>query len=278
MRRAFPVLLLAAWAVAAPPAATAKSPSAAQILAKAEDVRNPERDYSVDFSIHGVSRGAKPVERDASYSMIASGKDKSLIVTRSPEMLYAASVLMVDDHAWMLLPKASKAWELSGAQLVNGDVASGDLARTNFVRGWTATLDGEDELAGTPCWRLALTASVASARYPKVVYRIAKKGSLPVQIDFFGRSGTLLKTVRYEDFRKGALGLRSMRLIIESFSEWKEATTLTFTALRPLTTDPAVFTPEGMMRVRDAAMAERQATGRADVALEQMVRFGGALK
>ncbi len=246
--------------------------SAEQILASAEDVRNPEIDYAVDFSIHGVSRGSKPVERDASYSMIAGGKDRSLIVTRSPEMLYGASVLLVDDHAWMLLPKASKAWELSSAQLVNGDVASGDVARISFVRGWTATLDGEDDVAGTPCWRLALTTSLPSARYSRAVYRIAKKGSLPMQIEFFSRSGLLSKTVRYADFRKGPLGLRSMRLSIESFSEWKEAATLTFTALRKLKTDPALFTPEGMMRLRDAAMAERQATGRSDVALEPLVR------
>ena len=274
MSRYAPVLLLATLAAASPSAGRSKPLTADQILANAEDVRNPEIAYAVDFSIHGVSRGSKPVERDASYGMIAGGKDKSLIVTRSPEMLYGASVLMVDDHAWMLLPKASKAWELSSAQLVNGDVASGDLARINFLRGWTATLDGEDDVAGTPCWRLALTTSVPSARYTRAVYRIAKKGSLPTQIDFFGHSGLLSKTVRYEDFRKGALGLRSMRLIIESFSEWKEATTLTFTGLRRLKTDPAVFTPEGMMRVRDAAMAERQATGRSDVALEPLVRAG----
>ena len=62
--------VVAAGLAAAAPAA-AKQPGADQILRKAESVRNPDLNYAVDFTIHGVSRGATANERDASYSMIA---------------------------------------------------------------------------------------------------------------------------------------------------------------------------------------------------------------
>ena len=88
--------------------------------------------------------GDKPVERDASYSMIASGKDRTLILMRSPSNFYGALVLMADDRCWMLLPRATKPWELSAAQMLAGDIATGDLARSNLTKGYAATLAGED--------------------------------------------------------------------------------------------------------------------------------------
>src|SRR5258705_10292718 len=122
----------------------ARPPGAEQILGKAEDIRNPDLDYAVDFTIHTELRGATVSVRDASYSMIASGKDRTVILMRSPVELYGALVLMANETCWMLLPKASKPRELSAAQMLNGDVATGDLARANLTRGYTVTLSGEE--------------------------------------------------------------------------------------------------------------------------------------
>jgi len=270
MRSYSPRTLLALVLLATVVGAEAKPPSAAQILKKAEEVRNPELDYAVDFTIHGVSRGPTANERDASYSMVARGKDRTVILMRSPEMLYGALVLMVENRYWMLLPKASKPWELSGAQMMNGDVATGDLARANLTKGYTASLSGEEILNGEDCYRLELQPEVDAARYTRIVYWVAKKGFLPRKLEHYGRTGALLKTVLYGDYRKGALGFRSMRLDIESFDEWKEASTLSFSNLRRLEVPPATFTPEGLFAFRDAAVSARDASAAIDVPLERM--------
>ena len=272
------LIVLALLGLAAPAHTRAKPLGAQEILVKAENVRNPDLEYAVDFTIHGVSRGDAVVERDASYGMIASGKDRSVILMRSPDMLYGALVLMAEGRSFMLLPKASKAWELSAAQMVNGDVASGDLARSNLTRGYAATVAGEDDLDGVRCWRLELQSENTAMHYPRIVYWVAQSGFLPRQLDHYGRSGKLLKTVRYGDYRKGALGLRSMQLTIESFSEWKEGCTLTFTNLRKLKSGPEPFTPEGMIRLRDAALAAREATGGVDAPFERILRTAAADK
>lgn len=254
----------------------AKPPAAGQILRKAESVRNPDLDYAVDFAIHGVAKGTRLAERDASYSMLASGKDRTVILMRSPEMLYGALVMIVDGKYWMLLPKASKTWELSGAQMQNGDVATGDLARVNLTKGYTATMSGEEAIEGAACFRLELQAADPAGRHARILYWVAKDGLLPKRLDFYGRTGGLVKTLRYFDYRKGALGLRPMRLTIESFDEWKESSTLTFTNLRKIAPPRGSFTPEGMTLLRDAAIAAHETEGAIDVPLERILRLSGS--
>jgi len=272
MRPLSTVTLLAALLLAAVFAAHARPPGAEQILRKAEAIRNPDLDYAVDFTIHGVSRGATVRERDASYSMVARGKDRTVILMRTPELLYGALVLMAEDRYWMLLPKSSKPWELSGAQMMNGDVATGDLARSNLTRGYTVSLSGEEAVDGEVCFRLELQPESDAARYTRIVYWVAKKGFLPRKLEHYGRTGGLVKTVLYGDYRKGALGLRSMRLDIESFDEWKEGSTLLFTDLRKIKPAPRSFTPEGLIPFRDAALAARDTAAASDVPLERIVR------
>ena len=252
-----------------------KPPRADQILRKAEAVRNPDLDYAVDFTIHGVAHGETPSERDASYSMIASGKDRSVILMRSPDSLYGALVLMADGRYWMLLPKASRPWELSSVQMRNGDVATGDLARSNLTRGYKAALQGDELVDGEPCWRLELTADDAAAYYARVHYWVSKNGFLPRKLEHYGSTGSLLKSVRYLDYRDGALGLRSMKLEIDSVDEWKESSTLTFSNLRKLDEAHVSLTSEGLIPLRDAALLARGREAATNVALEQILRALG---
>ena len=272
MRPLANVALRAVFVLVAIGLVEARPPGAEEILNRAEEIRNPDLDYAVDFTIHTELRGATVSERDASYSMIASGKDRTVILMRSPVELYGALVLMANERSWMLLPRASKPWELSAALMVNGDVAAGDLARANLTRGYTVTLSGEEPIGGVACWRLELHPTSSTAHYTRIVYWVAKKRFLPRKLEHYGRMGGLIKIVRYGNFRKGALGLRSMRLEIESVGDWKEGSTLSFANLREIDSASTSFTPEGMIAFRDAAIAVREAAGDADVSLERILR------
>ena len=154
----------------------------------------------------------------------------------------------------------------------NGDIATGDLARANLTRGYTAALSGEETIEGAACWRLKLTADDKTAYYARVFYWVAKNGFLPSKLEYYGSTGTLLKTVRYLSYSKGALGLRSMQLSIESLDEWKESSALTFANIRKLDLRRVPMTPEGMIALRDAAMAARDIEGTSDVSLERILR------
>jgi outer membrane lipoprotein-sorting protein len=252
--------------------AGSKAPSAEQILRRAEDVRNPSLDYAVDFTIHGVSRGEKAAERDASYSMIASGKDRTVILMKSPAELFGALVLMAEDRYWMLLPRATRPWELSAAQMLAGDIATGDLARSNLARGYRVSVAGEDVTDGEPCWRLELQAETDREHYARIVYWVAKAGFRPKKLEHYGRSGKLAKVVEYGDYRKGALGVRSMTLRIESLDEWKEGSTLSFANLRKIDPAPVSFTAEGMIPFRDAAFVAEGSGDASGVTMDRILR------
>jgi hypothetical protein len=252
--------------------AGAKAPSAEQILRRAEDVRNPSLAYAVDFTIHGVSRGEKAAERDASYSMIASGKDRTVILMKTPAELFGALVLMADDRYWMLLPRASRPWELSAAQMLAGDIATGDLARSNLTKGYRVSLAGDDLAEGEPCWRLELQAQTEREHYARIVYWVAKTGFRPKKLEHYGHSGKLMKVVAYGDYRKGPLGVRPMRLQVESLDEWKEASTLSFANLRKVDPAPVSFTADGMIPFRNAAFAASGAGDGSDLTMDRILR------
>lgn len=249
----------------------ARTLDASEILRRAEDVRNPDVSYAADFAIHSSSGRGTTYEWDASYSMAAGGKDHTIILMRSPASFYGGVVLLSEGRYWMLLPRATKPLELSGAQVIRGDVSSGDLARSNLLKGYEPVLDGEETLDGESCFRLDLRRTVASGSYSRIVYWIAKKGFLPARLDQYGNTGRLLKTVRYGDYRRGAIGLRSMTIVIESIGDWVDRTTLTFSNLRKFPSDVALFTPEGIAAVRDAALAAGQSSVKGPVPLERIV-------
>ena len=82
------------------------------------------------------------------------------------------------------------------------------------------------------------------------------------EFEYYGQTGELLKTAYYDDYRDGALGVRSMRIDVESTIRPGEKTTLRFSNLRKLDLASLAFTPEGMLAFRRAARDKQAADGR----------------
>ncbi len=256
--------LLAGAAVAAP-----KGLDADEILRRAEAVRSPDLGYCAELTIRAAWSAEMP-ERVTSYSMVAGGKDRTWILMRSPEAFYGGLLLIEDGRYWMLLPKASKPFELSGAQLVSGDVSSGVVARVNLARGYTARLVGEEPVEGEDCYRLELLPSPSAAMYSRVDYWIVKKKFLPRRLDYYGRTGNVLKTVWYREYLRGALGLRPARLEIKSQSAGEGRSVLLFSDLRRVSLAGMPFSMNEMTDFRDAVLAGHR-PGKAQVRIEEIL-------
>jgi hypothetical protein len=139
--------------------------------------------------------------------------------------------------------------------VLDGDVSNGDLARGNLLAYYDARLDGEEDVDGEACWRLELERKHALGTYPRIRVWIAKEGSRPKRFEYYGLTGALLKSARYEDYREGPIGLRSMRIEVASAVRPAERSTLTFHELRKIDASAFTFTPEGLPALRDAALA-----------------------
>lgn len=258
-RVALAALCGALWA---PPLVAAPSAiDAVDLLRRAEEVRSPTLDYAVDFTIALRDDSAPGVKQSGAYTMIARGKNRSMVLILEPKGFYGATMLIRDGEYWFVTPKATKPFQLSAQQVLSGDVSNGDLARADLLADYEPRLDGEEPIVEEICWRMELRARSAKSRYPRVRAWVTKKKFLPRKLEFYGLTGDLIKTAHYEDYQKTPLGLRSMRLDVESSLEMNRKTTMVFTNLRKVDASPVEFSPEGMLAFRDAALAKMNADG-----------------
>ena len=236
-------------------------PDAREILRRSEEVRSPDLDYAVDFTLVVSNPNTIWKERRARYTMIAHGKDLSLVLMREPRQFHPGTLLIMRNLYWLLFPKSTKPIQLSARHIFNGDISNGDLARGNLLENYEPRLDGEEKADGRKCFRLELTRTSNVAHFPRIRTWIDRKKLRPVMSEYYGRTGALLKTVHFGDYRNGTLGVRPMRLEVETHERAGERTTMEFTNLRRLDSARLDFTPEGLIHFRDAALARLAAEG-----------------
>jgi len=240
----------------APPARPQHRPTRAdEILRKAEEIRSPDMDYAVDFVLHAVDPGTTWKEREAEYSLIAHGKDQTLVLMRRPHQFYPGTLLITHGLYWLLLPRAERPFQLSPRHVLNGDISNGDLARGNLVAYYRPSLGGSEKLGDVDAWRLLLTRTRNLGMYKRILCWIAKDDYRPLKFEYFGETDNLLKVAHYEDYRDGPIGVRSMRIVVENTVRPGEHTILTFSNLRRFDASAIDFSREGLPEVRDTILS-----------------------
>jgi len=237
------------------------APDAREILRRAEKVRSPELDYAVDFRLDVTQPKTSWKQRTARYTMIARGKDYSLVVMREPKAFHPGTLLITEGAYWLLLPRSEKPFQLAPRQVLNGDISNGDLARGNLPTFYDPRRDGEEEVRGEACYRLELTRKSNLGPYKRMRAWITVDGFRPRKFEYYGETGALLKTAYYERYTDGEIGLRSMRIEVENHVRPGENTVLTFSNLRRFDSSRLPFTRERLNAVRDAFLTKYEADG-----------------
>ncbi len=241
-------------------AAAGPPPDAVTILREAEKLRNPEIDFTVDFKLAIINPRSSWKERTAHYTLIAHGKDHSLVLMREPPNLYPGLMLIAEGVYWLLLPRSNHAFQLSPRHILNGDVSNGDLTRGNLQALYATQFDGEERIDGEDCWRLELTRTGELGLYPRIRCWITKQQFRPLKFEYIGETGTLQRVARYEDYRDGPTGVRAMRVVVDD-PVAEQQTVMTFTNLRKLDASAMAFTREALPALRNAALAKWEADG-----------------
>ena len=248
-------------------------PTAREILRRAEEVRSPATDYTVDFTLDATDPGTSWKERSATYTLVAQGKDYSFVMMRQPKLFYPGTLLIAKGLYWMLLPRSKKPFQLAPRHVLSGDISNGDLARGNLLEYYDVELDGEETVRDEPCWRLKLTRSSFLGMYKSIRARITKKDFRPWKFEYYGETGALLKAADYEDYRETALGIRAMRIQVYNRVRPGEKTVLTFSNLRPIDASVLDFSIAGMQAFRDMAL-ERTISEKQVEVEELLTAFG----
>lgn len=195
------------------PEAPSGSVSAAEIVAKADRIRFPQRGFQVDVRIISTSPGYSPQERD--YQILSKGNNRTLVMTTAPAVDRGQILLMRGHDLWVFMPHVSQPIRLPLSRRLTGQVANGDLARANFAGDYTAKLLRTQIINGKPYYVLDLTATRPSVTYHRVMYWVNKNNYRPYKAEFYTLSGRKLKICRYEDYRQLGGAVRPTKLVMQ---------------------------------------------------------------
>lgn len=195
MSRAALVLLLALGLAPA-----ARADQAADIVADADRARRPGQSFVFKITITSYE-GTKSPSVDG-FEVFVKGSTRSFVKFIAPPRNVGRSLLALNRDLWIYLPDAGKPVRIPFSQRLVGQVANGDIARTDYAGDYDATLVGEESVGGVACHVLELKARSKEVTYAAIKYWVSREGRLPVKAEFYAGTGTLLKTGVFDKYQE----------------------------------------------------------------------------
>ncbi|MBI3053722.1 MAG: outer membrane lipoprotein-sorting protein [Betaproteobacteria bacterium] len=221
---------------------------ARNILTKADQIRFPNQGFQTDVSIKTAAPGQSTDIRK--YRILSRGNENTVVMVTEPAAERGQTMLMKGRDLWIFLPSVSQPVRLSLSQRLTGQVANGDLARSNFSGDYTPKLLRSDTINGEKYHVLELTAVDRSVTYHKVIYWVKESNFWPHRAEFYSLSNRLLKTCRYENFQT-MLGIaRPTRLVMEDALRKGEESVLEYSAMKLRDLPDKVFTKDYLNRLQ----------------------------
>ncbi len=183
-----------------------------EIVEKVDSVRNPEMDYTVTAKVSSYKQNQ--FERSGVYEVLMKGRQNTIIKTLKPDVERGRSLLMRGPDFWAFFPEVAKPLRISLQQKLTGDVANGDIARTNFSGDYSATIVQDEIIEGKNYFVLELKSKTETATYGKVIIWVEHGSYWPLKAEFYAISGKFLKTCSYENYVPLAGQKRPSRLVL----------------------------------------------------------------
>jgi hypothetical protein len=101
---------------------------------------------------------------------------------------------MIGNDVWMRTPDIKKAIRISLEQKLTGEIANGDLAKTNFYADYEPQLVEETKNH----FKLHLKSKHEGTTYQQIYYYIALNNFVPIKAEFMAVSGKILKSMEFD--------------------------------------------------------------------------------
>jgi len=231
MKPAF-LALFAALAVAA--AAHAESPQ--DIVAKADEVRNPGKPFRTTDTLTEYVSG-KPRAEDTLivFSKVdpATRQFRNLVHYVAPPRDEGKMVLLDGHVLWFYDPSSKASVRISPQQRLIGQAAIGDVLTVNLAIDYTAALVGTEAIEDAArqkrtCWHLDMKAANDQATYSRVEAWIEQGTYYPIKLKVYSDSGRLLKILYYRSFEDRLGGTRPGEAVIIDAVDSSLVTTVRF--------------------------------------------------
>lgn len=217
------LVITLALATLSPEAARAgAAPSAAEIVAAADKVRNPSQPFRVSLALveyqGGQSRGTTNLTIHAK-PVAATGQYRNLVRYVGPPRDVGKLVLLDASRMWFYDPASKASIRISAQQRLIGQASDGDVLTVNLAHDYTPRLVGEERTQDADkeprdAWHLELTPATGDATYARLETWIEKGTFRPIKSKFYSDSGRLLKLAYYRRYEAHLGGERPTETII----------------------------------------------------------------
>jgi Outer membrane lipoprotein-sorting protein len=129
---------------------------------------------------------------------VKSSGDDSLAETTFPPRAAGGRLLQLGRNMWYGRPDLQKPVSISSRQKMLGPAANGDIASTNYLKDYDATLLRVEDVGGEPAYVLSLVGKTKWVTYDRIEYWVSKPRLVPVKAAFYTVSGKLFKTAVFE--------------------------------------------------------------------------------
>lgn len=181
--------------------------------------------------------------------MLSKGNDRTLLMTTAPAIDKGNVLLMRDQDLWVFLPNISQPVRLPLSQKLTGEVANGDIARANFSGDYEPALLGTEDIDKQAYYVLELKAARKGVTYHRVLYWVNKDNYRPYKAEFYSLSNRLIKTCRYEAYRKTVGKLRPTRLILEDSLKKENRSVMDYSNMKLRKLPDKVFTKDYLKKI-----------------------------
>lgn len=206
-------IILTCVLIPAPYGYSLSAVSPEEILKRVDEIRCPNGDYTAIAMVTIYRQGQ--YQSSSTYEIMAKGHQKTIIETLHPDNERGRMILMSEGDYWAFFPEVSQPLRIAALERLVGDVFHGDLARTNFFGDYDATILREESSVEKKYYVLELKAKNDKATYSKVMLWVEQKRFWPLKAELYSRSGRLLKTCLFENYKIAGGTMRPSRLVLQ---------------------------------------------------------------
>ncbi len=229
----FPVISLVLWGLSS---ALLADPTAQEILAAADNIRNPKKSFRLTVTLTEYNSG-KQVDTSTLVTYArpqhSGGQYATLNRFVAPERDVGKLMLKNGNDLWFYDPSAGASVRLSPQQRLMGQASNGDVVTVNFAKDYQASLLGEEETVNgekqkRSAYKLSLVATAPDVTYHAIEMWIDTENSRPIKARFYAPSGRLLKTAFYRRFQPQLEETRPTETVIIDGVDPKSVTILRY--------------------------------------------------
>jgi len=207
LNRVVPAVVAVAALAVALVATGGKTPSAADILKKADEVSLAQTTRIELTQTVVAPDGERRTFEMLSYS--ENGNEKGLTEYLSPNQVRGMKILTLNDgdDIWVYFPRTNRVRKIASSarnrRVQGSDFTYDDMASGKMAKSWKGKNVGEEQKNGVACWKLALKPTEHGPKsYSKIVAWIDKAKSVAVSIDYYDEDGEHTKRLDIGGYEK----------------------------------------------------------------------------